>query len=119
MTEVPERRRVRRAVATERLTGQASATVELRLVDPSPTGARIEHLALLRPGGRCTLRLPVPSRSLALPAQIVWTTVVGQERISEGEQALRYQSGLMFGALSPEQERGLADLLTKLHPELS
>ena len=83
MTEVPERRRVRRAVVTVRLTGQASATVEFRLLDLSPAGARIEHLALLRPGGRCTLRVPAPSRSLALPAQIVWTTVVGQERIPE------------------------------------
>ena len=118
MTEVPERRRVRRAVATGRLTGQASATVEFRLLDLSPAGARIEHLALLRPGGRCTLRLPAPSRSLALPARIVWTTVVGREQMSEGEQALRYHSGLMFGALSPEQEKGPAGLMERLHPEV-
>jgi hypothetical protein len=29
--------------------GQASATVKFRLLDLSPAGARIEHLALLRP----------------------------------------------------------------------
>jgi hypothetical protein len=117
MTEVPERRRVRRAVATGRLTGHASLTVEFRLLDLSPTGARIEHLALLRPGSRCTLQLPAPSGSLVLAAQIVWTTVVGREQIQEGTRLLRYHSDLMFLGLStgaaslqapPDLSRGLA-----------
>ena len=119
MTEVLERRRVRRAAATGRITGQASATVEFRLLDLSPAGARIDHLALLRPGARCTIRLAAPSAWLMLSAQIVWTTVVGQEPISAGEQALRYHSGLMFDSLSPEQERALAALLGRLHPEVN
>jgi hypothetical protein len=118
MTEVPERRRVRRAVATGRLTGHASLTVEFRLLDLSPTGARIEHLALLRPGGRCTVQLPAPAGSVLLPAQIVWTAVVGWEQIPEGAQVLRYQSGLLFVALSPAQEQAVASLLAQLPREV-
>lgn len=118
MSEVAERRRVRRAVTTGRITGKASVAVEFRLLDLSPSGARIENLSLLRPGRRCTLQLPAPSGSLALPAQIVWTTVVGQEQIPEGERAFRYHSGLMFLGLSPAQEKALASLLERLHPEV-
>ncbi len=118
MTQVPERRRVRRAVATGRLTGQAAVTAEFRLLDLSPTGARIEHLALLRPGTRCTLQLPAPSGSLVVSAQIVWTTVVGQELTPERQKVLRYHSGLMFVTLSPEQDSALASLLERLHPQV-
>ena len=118
MTQEPERRRVRRAAATGRLTGQASLTVEFRLLDLSPTGARIEHLGVLRPGTRCAIQLPAPSGSLAITAQIVWTSVVDREQKPEEEQFLRYHSGLMFGVLSPEQKRALASLLERLHPEV-
>ena len=118
MTEVPERRRERRAVATGRLTGHASLSVEFRLLDLSSTGARIEHQALLRPGSRCTLQLPTPSGSLALSAQVVWTTVVGREQLPEGTRVLRYHSGLMFVALSPAQAQAVPSLLERLHPEV-
>jgi hypothetical protein len=118
MTQGPERRRKRRAVATGRLTGHASLSVEFRLLDLSPTGIRIETLALLRPGGSCILQVPSPSGSLQLAAQVVWTTIVGQDQTPEGHRVLRYQSGLMFTGLSPEQERGLASLLDRLSPEV-
>jgi hypothetical protein len=118
MTQVPERRRVRRAAATGRLTGHASLTVEFRLLDLSPTGARIEHSALLRPGSRCTLQLPAPAGSLLLPAQVIWTTVVGQEQRQEGQRVLRHHSGLMFLSISPAQERAVVSLLKRLHPEV-
>ena len=117
MTQGPERRRVGRAVVTGRLTGQASPNGEFRLLDLSPTGAGIETLALLRPGRRCVLRLPGPSGSLRLSARVIWTTIVGEEQTPKGGRVLCYHSGLMFTALSPEQERGLASLLDRLSPE--
>ncbi len=118
MTQVPERRRVRRAVATGRLTGQASLSVEFRLLDLSPTGARIEHLTLLRPGSRCTLQVPAPAGSPRLSAQVIWTAVVGQEQQSEGHRVLHYHSGLLFVGVSPAQERAVASLLERLLPEV-
>ena len=118
MTEVPERRRERRAVATGRLTGHASLSVEFRLLDLSATGARIEHQALLRPGSRCTLQVPAPSGSLALSAQVIWTSVVGREQLSGGMRVLRYHSGLMFLALTPAQKRAIGSLPERLLPEV-
>jgi hypothetical protein len=109
---------VRRAVTTGRLTGQASLSVEFHLLDLSPTGARIEHLALLRPGSRCTLQVPAPAGMPRLSAQVIWTAVMGEARLPEGQRVLRYHSGLLFVALSPAQERAVASLLERLLPEV-
>ncbi len=114
MHEGPERRLVRRIAPTSRLTGQMPALGDFRLLDLSPAGARIEHLILLRPGSSCTLRLWASSRSLALIAQVVWSSVVGREPRTGKRRALRYQSGLRFIALSPAQERELGHLLERL-----
>ena len=40
------------------------------LLDPSATGAQIEHLDLFRLGAACALDLPPPGGALSLPAQV-------------------------------------------------
>ncbi len=117
MTEELERRHVRRAVVTGRLTGRMSPLEDFRLLDLSLAGARIEHLAHLRPGDSCTLRFRAPSRSLTLVAQVIWSTVIGREPTRGGLRSLRYHSGLRFNPLSPEQARDLTELLERLLPE--
>ncbi len=118
MNEELERRRLRGAVVTGRLTGRMSPLEDFRLLDLSLAGARIEHRALLRPGDSCTLRFRAPSRSLTLLAQVVWSTVIGREQTKGGLRSLRYQSGLRFNPLSLEQAKDLAELLERLPPDL-
>ncbi len=118
MSEELERRHVRRAVVTGRLTGRMSPLEDFRLLDISLAGARIEHLARLHPGDSCTLRFRAPARSLTLLAQVVWSTVIGREQLKEKLRSLRYQSGLRFNPLSSEQEKDLAELLERLPPEV-
>lgn len=94
----------RRVVPRTRVVGDPGARVrdlrEIRLLDFSPTGARIEHLDLLRPGAPCALDLPPRGGALGLPAQVVWCTVVGRQRKFEGESYPVSRSGLRFRTLT-------------------
>jgi hypothetical protein len=90
--------------------------VDVRFLDLSLTGARIEHLNLLRPGAVCTVELPPAMGSLVLPARIVHSTIVGSERAVEGSRHLRYESGLAFESVTAEQQTILGAALEKLIP---
>jgi hypothetical protein len=87
---------------------------EVRLLDLSLKGARIEHMELLQPGTSCNLELPALLGSLILPARVVWCTIIGAEANPEGEQHLRSHSGLVFDALTVDQRSALADSLHQL-----
>jgi hypothetical protein len=87
--------------------------LEVSLLDLSLKGARIEHLNLLRPGSACHLELPATLGPLVLTAQVVWSRVLGTEVSPEGERLLRYQSGLMFPQVTPEQHALLVHALEK------
>ena len=100
-----------------RPSGRVRVTLDARLVDLSSVGARIEHCNLLRPGFRCALELPPSIGSLALSVQVVHSAVVGTEHTSGGEKLLRYQSGLAFVGLTPDQQVTLEDILSRLAPE--
>ena len=85
-----------------------------RLVDMSLTGARIEHLDILRPGFHCTVELPKAIGALVLSSQIAWSNVVGTERGPAGERLLLYESGLAFLGVSSRQQTSLATALESL-----
>ena len=108
----------RRGVPRTRVGGHPGARVrdlrEVWLLDLSPTGARIEHLGLLRPGARCALDLPPRGGALGLPAQVVWCTVVGRQRTRGRESYLVSRSGLRFRTLTVAQHAALADTLRDL-----
>ena len=110
MTERQNRRRTARTPLPERPTARTRGTGAVRLVDLSLTGAHLEHLNVLRPGYGCTLELPAALGSLVLAAQVMWSQVVGTEKSPEG-RLLRYQSGLMFPRVTPEQRNVLARVL--------
>ena len=111
MTDYQKQREVPRIALPQRPTARARATLEVRLLDLSLKGARIEHLNLLRPGSSCHLELPTALGSLVLVAQVRWSRVAGTEASPEGERLLRYQSGLMFLQVTPEQHTLLAQAL--------
>jgi hypothetical protein len=115
MTDVQERRAVRRTTLAGHLPVRVRDGREVHLLDLSRDGARIEHLDLFRPGAACPLELPPPFGSLTLPAQVVWCSVIGRKRRPGGESHLVSRSGLRFTKLTVAQDAALAWLLSPQH----
>lgn len=111
MTETPDRRAVPRTTLVERPAARVRGIRDVHLLDLSVTGARIEHLDLLRLRAACDLELPPPFGALTLSAQVVWCTVVGRKRRLGGESHLVSCSGLRFTGLTASQRAALAWLL--------
>jgi hypothetical protein len=111
MTDMQERRAAPRAALPDQPAVRAYEGREVRLLDLSRAGARIEHLDLLRPGAACPLELPPPFASLTVPAKVVWCNVIGRKRRPGGESRLVSRSGLRFAKLTGAQDAALAWLL--------
>jgi hypothetical protein len=60
------------------------------------------------------LELPIPLGGAVLSGQIVWSRVIEEKQTPKGEESLRYQSGLLFTALTREQEAELARIVKQL-----
>ncbi|HSD50844.1 MAG TPA: PilZ domain-containing protein [Candidatus Methylomirabilis sp.] len=103
-----------RTPVTGELGARARSTLDVRLLDLSTFGARIEHLDLLRPGSACTFELPPSIGTLTLAAQIIHSSVVGAAPTREGERQLRYQSGLVFTGITVDQQTALESALRRL-----
>jgi len=114
MVETPERRRVTRLSVPSSIRGTGLEIREVRLLDLSSEGARIEHDRPLQAGAPCALILPPAIGPGRLPACIVWTRPSGGEQTLEGDRVIHHQSGLAFHGLTFEQQTALADALTKL-----
>jgi len=114
MAEFRERRRVARTPIAGELGARARSTLDVRLLDLSAFGARIEHLDLLRPGSACAFELPPSVGALILSARIIHSSVVGAAPTREGERQLRYQSGLVFTGITADQQTTLESALEKL-----
>lgn len=116
MDDPKERRKAPRVPITVNVGARARATLEVRLVDLSLTGARIEHIDLLRPGSACAFQFPPTIGSLILSARVVHSTVVGSSLNADGQRHLRYQSGLQFVGITPEQQTTLEGIVERLTP---
>ena len=111
-----ERRGAPRILVAGCLGARARATLDVRILDLSASGARIEHYDLLRPGATYAFELPPTLGSLVLTAKVVHSAVVGTEATTDGERHLRYQSGLTFVGITAEQQSALAAILERLTP---
>ncbi len=116
MSKPPDRRGSPRFPIAGRLAARAHATLDVQLLDLSMTGARVEHVDLLRPGFSYSLELQSALGAVVLPVRIVHSTVVGTDPIAEGQRRLRYQSGLEFVSLTADQEAALAGIVERLNP---
>ena len=116
MDETQERRRAPRIRVAGRLGARARATLDVRLLDVSATGARIEHYDVLRPGSTYAFEFPVALGPLTLSAKVVHSAIIGTEKTPEGERLLRYQSGLVFIAMNAEQQATLTGILERVPP---
>lgn len=111
-----ERRSAERVAVPGRLGSRIRATLEARLLDLSTTGARIEHYNLLRPGFTCSLELPSQFGSMNLPVRVVRSDIVGTQKSASGDQLLRYESGLTFISLTPDQVAAVENIVKRLSP---
>jgi hypothetical protein len=93
---------------------RTEAARDVRLLDLSTTGARIEVGDLLHKGASYALELPPALGALSLSARVVWSSLLGGKQTTEGEQHLIYQSGLVFVDLTPDQETALASIVQRL-----
>ncbi len=84
---------------------------ELRLLELSAGGARVEHRAPLHAGLLCLGDLPPALGHGSLTGRILWTTLYRNEQTLEGEQQHYYRSGLMWIGLTPGQQERLATAL--------
>jgi PilZ domain-containing protein len=114
MTEFQERRRGVRAPIPEPMSIRARATLEVRLLDLSPIGARIGHLDLLHPGLPCVLTLPSSLGPLVLTGSIVHSRVTGIHNDSAGARYPHYESGIEFTDVTPDRQTVLTDVLARL-----
>lgn len=116
MAQHQERRGAPRIPIAGQVDARARATLEVKLVDLSVSGARIEHGDLLRPGSSCAFEFPPAIGSLVLSARVVHSTVVGAIGTPDGERHLRYQSGLAFIGITPDQRAALEGIVERLTP---
>jgi hypothetical protein len=114
MLESQERRRAARISLIGRPGPRTEATRDVRLLDLSTIGARIEVGDLLHKGTSYALELPPALGTLSLSARVVWSSLLGGKQTTEGEQHLIYQSGLVFVDLTPDQQAALASIVQHL-----
>jgi hypothetical protein len=116
MANPRERRGARRVSVSGHFGSRALASLEVRLVDLSVTGARIEHGELLRPGSHCTFHMPPAVGSEILSARVVHSKVVGSTPMPDGARQLVYQTGLAFFNVTPNQRAALEEVMKRLTP---
>ena len=114
MAEFLEKRGARRVSIAGQIAGRVRVPLEIRFLDLSLTGTRIEHVSWLQPGSVCALEFPPTLGSLVLSARVIHSAVVGSEVDKAGYRLLRYRSGLEFSDVTGEQKAVLADVLEKL-----
>ena len=114
MNQDPERRRTRRLKVPGRISSRVEAMVAIRLIDLSATGARLEHANMLRPGYLCVLEFPHNLAALVLTARVVRTVEVGGAEQDAVPLTSRYESGVVFTRVSPEQQIALEGVLERL-----
>ncbi len=103
-SQSPSKRRYGRLTFREPIRDQLTMDHDVRVLDLSLGGARVEHLTVLRPGGNCHLRLPLRSQTMVLNCQVMWSRAVSVSGRPSGEAGMVYHSGLMFTPLTLEVE---------------
>lgn len=96
------KRRHARLTFKEPVTGDVTASHDVHILDLSLGGARVEHTIILRPGSSCYLRLPLKEQVVTVMGRVVWSRAIGRATVNPSGTGLVYQSGVEFGALSPE-----------------
>jgi hypothetical protein len=117
MAKQPTRRHVARLIVPAQLAGPRLGLHQVRLVDLSPQGARIEHFRPLPNWTPYFLDLPRALGGVRLQGEVLWSRRGGRKRVVAGKRLVYYQSGLTFRWLTSEQRAGVAAALDILKAE--
>jgi len=115
MAQRSERRQVARLPVPALLRSPGVEAREVRLLDLSLQGTRIEHPDALNAGLLYFIALPPTFGRGTLSGRVVWTRLHRQEQTLEGERQHYYRSGLNWTGLTPAQQDALAAALKRLH----
>lgn len=105
------KRRHQRLTFQEPLSDVITATHDVRILDLSLGGARVEHTNILRPGSMCHLRLPLRGRRVMLLCHVVWSRAVGRVEGETRGTGLLFHSGLQFVNVPSELRTLVAEYL--------
>jgi PilZ domain len=107
MTERERRRVMRLDVLLQRGGGRRDPHF-VQLLDLSPLGVRLAHREPWAKGVVCAVELPPALGALRLPGRVVWTRLRAADDLLEGQRRSRYESGVEFTSLTPEQQAAVA-----------
>ncbi len=94
-----DRRRHGRAQLPAIIPGTVGLSGNLRVVDLSASGARVEHAHDLSPGQPCVLDLRLDGVEVHLRAHVAWCQLYSVGSDPDGAEEVRYRSGLEFADL--------------------
>ncbi len=114
MNEGVDRRRHGRAQLHATVHGTAGLSSNLRVVDLSPAGARVEHAHDLSPGRACVLDLHLNGVEVHLRAHVAWCQLYSVGSDPDGAEEVRYRSGLAFTDLRADVVAHLQEYLATL-----
>ncbi len=103
-----DRRRVRRLDVLWPAHGDTRDAPGVHLLDLSPLGVRLAHREPWAEGVVCAVALPPALGALRLPGRVVWTRLRAADDSLEEHRPSRYESGVEFTSLTPEQQAAVA-----------
>ncbi len=113
MTKTPERH-VARLLVPAQLAGPRRGRHQVRLLDLSPRGARIELIRQPPDWTLYLLDLPRALGGIRRQGEVLWSWVSGYKAVGPGDWLVVYQSELTFRWLTPEQRAGRTAVLERL-----
>ena len=107
MGTTPEHRRSPRLPVPAPLSGRGMGQLQVRLLDLSPEGARVEHVHPFPDRRLCFLDLPPALGGGSLQGEVVWSQEGGRKEVAEGDWVVSFESGLRFTVLTVGQQASL------------
>ena len=114
-----EQRQAARVTFHTPVRSRVRAVFQVRVLDLSLRGARIEHPSYLRPGSPCTLELPPSISPIVLRARVVRSSIVDIGNGPWGEGVLRYQTGVEFLDVNADERAILTRVIERFSAEKS
>jgi PilZ domain len=114
MIEHPAQRRDERLTVPRQCRAAGRDGKAMRLLDLSPTGARIEHIEPLRGASSFPMDLPRALGGGRVQVEVIWSRPSGHKSVVEGKPRLVYQSGLAFPHATPEEQAALRLALIRI-----
>ena len=111
----PERRHLARRAIPSPLSGPGREPQEVRLLDLSPVGARIEQIHLLPEWSTYFLDLPLALEGARLQGKVIWSEAGERRPGPEGKGRISYETGRSFRSRPPAQRAGLT--AAREHPQ--